>query len=191
MGRKGELTKNRIIECTIKLLQKKGLDQISVREICEQAHIAKGTFYVHFAAKEDVAWAILSHNLEDILMKLERFNSLEPSIESIDTILEYIFTFSREKQEMLRLIHGVKFRDYIGLDNMYKEYGSTWGEAFEVFLQEGVNQGVFHISNVSFTAHFLSASIHELIDLVIYGSSPFTLEEIEKEIRAVILKIIL
>lgn len=47
-------TKNRIFETANELIEKKGYNQVTIREICKQAEVAKGTFYHYFSAKEDI-----------------------------------------------------------------------------------------------------------------------------------------
>lgn len=116
MGKKGIETHNRIIEATLILLQSKGLDKLSVREICEHAHVAKGTFYIHFEAKEDIAWAILSHSLRALIDEFEGLANLTPNENSINDILDFVFDFSIQNSDILKLIHHVRFIKFIGKD---------------------------------------------------------------------------
>lgn len=41
-------TRKAIDEAFMELLQKKPLDKITVRELCEKAKVSKGTFYLHY-----------------------------------------------------------------------------------------------------------------------------------------------
>lgn len=47
-------TKNKIFETASDLIEKKGYNQVTIREICKKAGVAKGTFYHYFSAKEDI-----------------------------------------------------------------------------------------------------------------------------------------
>lgn len=62
-----EATKQRIrkrfMDVAIGLILEKGYDTVTVTEICHQADYGRSTFYLHFADKEDLFWAILKHNL--------------------------------------------------------------------------------------------------------------------------------
>ena len=51
---KGQRTKQRIFDVAITLIKERGYDSVSVADICEKADVAKGTFYVHYKAKEDI-----------------------------------------------------------------------------------------------------------------------------------------
>lgn len=51
---KAAATKENIFSTAVGLIKEKGCDAVTVSEICKQAGIAKGTFYVHYASKEDI-----------------------------------------------------------------------------------------------------------------------------------------
>ncbi len=46
--------KNKIINATISLIKKEGIDSITVRRVCEVAEIATGTFYYYFKNKDEL-----------------------------------------------------------------------------------------------------------------------------------------
>jgi AcrR family transcriptional regulator len=52
--RKKEETKERILQSTFQLFRKHGVEATTVEQICDQADIAKGTFFNYFAHKEAV-----------------------------------------------------------------------------------------------------------------------------------------
>lgn len=51
---KAAATKEKIFSTAVGLIKEKGYDAVTVSEICQGAGIAKGTFYVHYASKEDI-----------------------------------------------------------------------------------------------------------------------------------------
>ena len=50
---KAQSTKEQILVSIEKLVQKKSLDKITIREICKDANISIGTFYLYFSCKEE------------------------------------------------------------------------------------------------------------------------------------------
>lgn len=48
------LTKKKIFDTTIRLIHKKGYSKITIREICQNAQISVGTFYLYFSSKDDI-----------------------------------------------------------------------------------------------------------------------------------------
>lgn len=57
---KSAQTKKRIASVAIKLFTQKGVEAVTVGEICKKAGIAVGTFYYYFTAKEDIYDQIIS-----------------------------------------------------------------------------------------------------------------------------------
>ena len=51
---KAAATKENIFSTAVGLIKEKGYANVTVSEICERAEVAKGTFYVHYASKEDI-----------------------------------------------------------------------------------------------------------------------------------------
>ena len=54
-------TKNRIFSAAKSILQRKGYDALSIKNICEEAGVSNGSFYHHFKTKDD----LLSYYIED------------------------------------------------------------------------------------------------------------------------------
>ncbi len=49
-----QLTKKKIFDTTMMLIHKKGYSKITIREICQNAQISVGTFYIYFSSKDDI-----------------------------------------------------------------------------------------------------------------------------------------
>lgn len=47
-------TKQKIFDTAVRLIKAYGYEQVTVSQICREAGIAKGSFYVHYRAKEDI-----------------------------------------------------------------------------------------------------------------------------------------
>lgn len=58
---KSRETKSRIFHAAKTILQKKGYDQLSIKNICEEAGVSNGSFYHHFKTKDD----LLSYYIEE------------------------------------------------------------------------------------------------------------------------------
>jgi AcrR family transcriptional regulator len=56
--RKRERTRGELVAAAEQLVAARGIDAVSIDEIVEAADVAKGTFYTHFADKNDLAAAI-------------------------------------------------------------------------------------------------------------------------------------
>lgn len=51
---KAEGTKRRIFETAVHLIKERGYSNVTISEICKEASVAKGSFYVYYNSKEDI-----------------------------------------------------------------------------------------------------------------------------------------
>lgn len=58
---KSKETKERIFQAAKRILQKNGYEELSIKNICEEAGVSNGSFYHHFKTKDD----LLSYYIED------------------------------------------------------------------------------------------------------------------------------
>ena len=62
---KSRETRAKIFQAAKRILQKQGYEQLSIKNICEEAGVSNGSFYHHFKTKDD----ILSYYIEIELQK--------------------------------------------------------------------------------------------------------------------------
>ncbi len=58
---KSRETKEKIFQAAKSILQKQGYEELSIKNICEEAGVSNGSFYHHFKTKDD----LLSYYIED------------------------------------------------------------------------------------------------------------------------------
>jgi AcrR family transcriptional regulator len=59
-ARKNDLTADRLKAAAVRLLENGGFHDIRIEHFCKEAGLAKGTFYLHFADKEDLVARVLA-----------------------------------------------------------------------------------------------------------------------------------
>ena len=81
-------------EALITLLEKKDIEYITVKEICECAKVNRSTFYLHYESIDD----LLNETLEYITNKLITYFDKDPKvfIENIDTLSKENLNFINE-----------------------------------------------------------------------------------------------
>ena len=52
--RKSQETREKIFQAAKKILQKKGYEELSIKNICEEAGVSNGSFYHNFKTKDDL-----------------------------------------------------------------------------------------------------------------------------------------
>lgn len=75
-------TKNKIYEATKTILQTYGFKYVTVRNVCEEAHVTQGAFYYHFDSKQ----SLLSEYGREVFLDMRLANPLPGKIERYDFI---------------------------------------------------------------------------------------------------------
>lgn len=106
-NRSVRMTKQRLYQALITLLQQKSLREITVRELTELAGISRGTFYFHYAdiyALMDQMEAAQLARLNDLM------DTLIPSISQEDAppALVALFTYMTENPDLCQALYGKK-----------------------------------------------------------------------------------
>ena len=93
--RKGEKTKRRILEASIRLIKERGFDNVTLSDMCGAAEVAPGTFYHYFSSNSDILWEILRVEGEELK---EVYRGLRgPARERLKKLLDYQMGYYERK----------------------------------------------------------------------------------------------
>jgi len=101
VDRRVKYTKMVLKQSLIKLLGKRDISQITIKEICEDADINRATFYAHYTDQHDLLRKIENELLESLSSYLMEYT--QNKAEMVD-MMERIFEFIRENAELCRLL---------------------------------------------------------------------------------------
>lgn len=88
--KKGEESRQRLIECAAKLFWENGYSATGISEILKQTGLPKGSFYFYFKSKDDLASAVTEY-YQKILLEQFQSSSQENDWESfIEEIFDYL-----------------------------------------------------------------------------------------------------
>ena len=121
-------TQERLQNALLELLKTKELKAITVKEICDMAHISRNAFYQHYGYKEDLFDQMVASATETIreslnpltshvsLVETETFTSYaEKIIEGIDEVKELIYVMLKgDDGKFLRQLSDLIFGQLIG-----------------------------------------------------------------------------
>lgn len=99
-----KLTKEKIFASAVNLISKYGYNNISVDQICKEAGVAKGTFYVHYKSKEDIVRESYYSDMSEYIIM--HYDNIKKEFENL-TIKQYIIKF---------LCLEFKFTQYAGYE---------------------------------------------------------------------------
>lgn len=91
--KKGEESRQRLIECAAKLFWKNGYSATGISEILRQTDLPKGSFYFYFKSKDDLATAVTEYYQKILLEQFQ--NSSQKN--NWKSFIEEIFDFLSER----------------------------------------------------------------------------------------------
>ncbi|MGN0294442.1 MAG: TetR/AcrR family transcriptional regulator [Lachnospiraceae bacterium] len=96
------LTRQLIHSAFLKLLKKKSIHRISIRELCENAGINRTTFYNHYGSQYEVLAEIGSDYLNEIAKNLE--NADVQDRESVHSRVTFVLQFMEDNLELSSML---------------------------------------------------------------------------------------
>lgn len=138
--------KEKIINQSILLFEKKGFSSTSIQDIVDALGVTKGTFYYYFSSKEELLMDIHLNYIHDLLERQTQIIKDEQTTYS-DKLYQmvYLLISDIEKQGPSGRVF---FREMRHLDNKNEEIirkdRDIFRQNIENVLKEGIAQGEFH-----------------------------------------------
>lgn len=138
--KKGMQTREKIFQAALSLIQDRGYDQTKLNDICRAAGIASGTFYHHFASKQDILVEYVKEESRD-LMNYYKSLPTESYAEAFLQVMDYQATyFERKGTEFVANFYAIMLLSRNSVYN-YGEF-SLISILYECF-EKGQKQGEF------------------------------------------------
>ena len=118
-------THQRILTSGLKMFRENGFERTNLRDLCAEAGVTTGSFYRHFASKED----IFSHFVQPAVDEIKKdFADAEPvcreaveagdvrrlwMIMDADRLLDYIYRNFNALKLLLKCSGGTKYSDFL------------------------------------------------------------------------------
>ena len=153
-----------ILRAAISVLAVQGFQHTKIRDIAKEAGVADGTIYLYFKNKDE----LLVRLFEEVMGRV--FNILNTALERVSTPAEKLQCFLRthlhmveEEPEVAQII-SVVLRQSTAFVKEYKNTLFTqYLGVLQNILQEGVDEGVFHIEiNPAVVSRALFGAVDEL-----------------------------
>ncbi|MEX1308543.1 MAG: TetR/AcrR family transcriptional regulator [Eubacteriales bacterium] len=184
-------THNAIVNAAETLFLEKSVKRVTVNEITKKAGVAKGTFYLYFESKDDVVWHFMEHRLDSILHTLHKIDLHGYAEADIDAIIDNIIKYVKKHEKVLKMIHQARFYSFLGKKNMEKKYIYSVVEPIYQWMEKGIATGLLDIENPQFVAYFITLSVHDMIDSILDGDTPYTIDEFGENIKALLVKLLI
>ena len=106
IARKKQEKRKAIMDSAYALFIKKGVSRTSIAEICKNAGVAKGTFYLYFKDKDDILRALTKRISATILKRAyDKVPADSPSfVESAVIMADYLMDLFNEEPDLVHLL---------------------------------------------------------------------------------------
>lgn len=141
-----------IIETALKLFSEKGYEDTTIQDISEKMNVSPGLCYRYFKSKTELFGATSEYYAMQAVEKIKIPISHDiTAIDKVNLVIKRMLDFSIDHHEFeSRYSEGSEIRSIL-LDNV----ADQWISVIIPIIEQGVNESVFHCSNISSTAKFL------------------------------------
>ena len=156
-------TRDKLIEVARQLFANKGVENTTMNDIASASQKGRRTVYTYFRNKRDIFNAVIESETEQLLDKLRAIANKPISAE--EKLHEYIICRFLAMKEIVSRNGSLKagfFRDIRKVDRARKIISQKEITILRSILSEGVNAGVFEISNINHCAIIITHAIHGL-----------------------------
>lgn len=104
--RRKERTRQRILDAARKVIGKMGYEAVSVLDITEEADVSKGTFYLHYKDKEDLASTLLMQGFKELRDYINEHTGKKTSALEIREAMRIVFRYAAENRNVFQIMVG-------------------------------------------------------------------------------------
>lgn len=102
MDNRVRYTKSVLQQALLKILQRKHIDKVSVKELCEEAKVNRGTFYLHYSTPNDILMEIEQQFINENMVLFQPYFN-----EGYETnYMAILFRYILEHQDLASIIMG-------------------------------------------------------------------------------------
>ncbi|PLR78761.1 hypothetical protein CU633_04230 [Bacillus sp. V3-13] len=146
--RKGEDTREEILEISLRLFVSKGFNSTSMQDIADAAGITKGGLYYYVKSKDDILFSLHDRFINEGLCRLEivdkqTMGTKEKLIKLLNTHLEIIYQYKDD------ITLFFKEFDQLSPDK-FKIVQKKRDEYYDIFfrtVEKGKNEGAFNVGD--------------------------------------------
>jgi AcrR family transcriptional regulator len=148
-GERRRATRRKILDAAREIFFRDGFEAANLDEIASRAGLAKGTIYRHFESKAELYVAVLSHNAEVFVRRMQE--TVDPSLapeEQIRRTGTFYFRHYAENREYFRIFWALENQRMIGElpERLVRAVLEVWRRCLSILadqIEQGVKAGLF------------------------------------------------
>lgn len=166
--------KQRIIDATIELYLKNGIEKTTISHIVKEAGIAQGTFYLYFPTKLAVMPAIAEQMVAKVHEKLININPNAPIQEKLQQCMTILFSNTETYQELTKLIY-TGFTQTEEVKQWETIYRPLYDWVFQVIREAQMNAEITTELDAKVLARIIIGAIESTAEQIyLFDDSPTT-----------------
>ena len=164
-ARRREVTRTKLIEATKALIARQGVDNTRIQEITEEADVGFGSFYNHFASKEEVIEAVLAETIAAQGAEIEALTAeLEDPAEVISAAHRSFVRRARSDPDWGWLL--------LRLDVSHSVLLAAVGPYARRDLRNGIRAGRFNVPHELVALYAMGGALLSVMRAVLDGAAP-------------------
>lgn len=158
-------TRDAILDATDKLLAEHGYRKMTIDDLAREVGIGKGSVYLHFSSKEEIALSHIDRMIEQLKTRLRKIAASDASCEVrvrqmlMERVLyrfDSVQHYSQSLNELLGSVRG-------NLLERRRRYFHEEAQIFAEVIEEGFGLGVFHGEDAFDKADLLLLATNSLL----------------------------
>ena len=164
-ARRREMTRTKLIEATKTLIARQGVDSTRIQEITEEADVGFGSFYNHFASKEEVIEAVLAETIGAQGAEIDALTAeLEDPAEIISAAHRSFVRRARSDPDWGWLL--------LRLDVSHKVLLAALGPYARRDMRNGIRAGRFNVPHEQVALYAVGGALLSVMRAVLDGAAP-------------------
>lgn len=152
--KKQKTAKFKIVNIAADIFSTFGFKKATMDDIAYAAGIAKSSIYYYFKSKEEIFEAVVKNEAQQLSGELEK-KVINTYDNPKDKIRNYVFLRMKYLNEMVNFYEALK-NDYLGnlafTERIRRKYDKEERQTIKDILDEGVNKGIFKLTNTKLAA---------------------------------------
>ncbi len=178
--------KSAILDATDRLLAGNGYKNMTIDDLAAEVGIGKGSVYLHFSSKEEIALSHIDRIIERLKGRLDEIASKKSSCERRlkEMLVERVLFRFDSVQHYTQSLNDLLSKIRPPLLERRKRHFDEEARIFAGLIKEGVEAGQFARLNVNDTARSLLLATNSLLPYSLSTQELGERKEIEKRISA-------
>ncbi|HKP69049.1 MAG TPA: TetR/AcrR family transcriptional regulator [Pyrinomonadaceae bacterium] len=178
--------KSALLDATDRLLSRHGYMKMTIDDLAAEVGIGKGSVYLHFSSKEDIALSHIDRIIERLKNRLAEIAARPTTCERRlkEMLIERVIFRFDSVQHYTQSLNDLLSKIRPSLLERRKRYFDEEARLFATLVKEGVEKGEFAKVNVNETARSLLLATNSLLPYSLSTQELGERREIQKRVSA-------